>query len=79
MAELKFPTEEMYAPIYSHLCHPNTIYINACLVHYDGGYWYVQMMMMIRSILAPNYTSFVSFSMVHSEVNAESVYMFSIW
>jgi hypothetical protein len=40
MLELKYPMEERYAPIYSYLCHPNTIYINTYLVPYDGGYWY---------------------------------------
>ena len=41
MTEPKYPMEERYAPIYSHLCHPNTIYINTCLVPYDGGYWHI--------------------------------------
>jgi hypothetical protein len=41
MGELKYPMEERYAPIYSHLCHPSTIYINTCLVPYDGGYWHI--------------------------------------
>ncbi len=41
MIELKYPMEERYALIYSHLYHPNTIYINTCLVPYDGVYWHI--------------------------------------
>ena len=32
MKEFKYPMEDRYAPIYSHLCHSNTIHINAHLV-----------------------------------------------
>ena len=41
MTEPKYPMEERYAPLYYHLCHPNTIYINTCLIPYDGGYWHI--------------------------------------
>ncbi len=41
MTEPNYPMEERYAPIYSHLCHLNTIYINTCLVLYDGAYWHI--------------------------------------
>jgi hypothetical protein len=78
MTEPKYPMEERYAPIYSHLCHPNTIYINTCLVPYDGGYWHIHKKTDDdeKVTWAPNYSRFVSFSMVSSQVNAESVYMF---
>jgi hypothetical protein len=78
MGEFKYPMEEMYAPIYSHLCHPSTIYIHTCLVPYGGGYWHIHKKTDDdeKVIWAPNYSRFVSISMVRSEVNAESVYMF---
>ncbi len=79
MGELTYPMEERYAPIiYSHLCHPNTIYVNAYLVPHDGGYWHIHKKTDDDEKItwAPKYSRFGSFSMVPSEVNAESVYMF---
>jgi hypothetical protein len=48
------------------------------LVPYDGGYRYVHNKTDDDEKItwASNYSRFVSFSMVASEVNAESVYMF---
>lgn len=61
MSEFKHSMKERDAPIYSRMCHPETIHINTLLVLYDCGYWHRQKKTadVEKITWAPNYSRFV--------------------